>query len=150
MVSRATGLALGTLLIWGGGLASAADIYKWIDENGQTHFGTRPPVEVESEQVKPPPKPAIPADIGIERRRQFEQKQADYTLQRQQEKETQAQLAAEKAEREKNCTQSRKAVTDIKSYMNKRMFDSQGNYVEEADRLKNLAKAEESVTFWCD
>ncbi|HAC35223.1 MAG TPA: hypothetical protein DCF45_11955 [Gammaproteobacteria bacterium] len=150
MISRAAGLALGTLLVWGSGLVSAADIYKWVDENGQTHFGARPPTEVESEWVKPPPKPALPMDFGIELRKQFEQKQADYTVQRQQEKENKAQLEAEKVEREKNCAQSRKAVADIKSYMNKRMFDSQGNYVEEAERLKKLAKAEESASFWCD
>ncbi len=150
MIGKTTALVPGLFLTLASNFVCAADVYRWVDENGQTHFGGSPPVEVESEWVKPPPKPATPPGLGIELRKQFEQQQADYTRQRQQQKDEQAQIEAERTERAKNCAQSRKAIADIKGYMNKRMFDAQGNYVEEADRLKKLAKAEESAEFWCD
>jgi glutaredoxin len=34
------------------GVAEAASIKKWVDENGKTHYGERPPAEAESADVK--------------------------------------------------------------------------------------------------
>ena len=38
-----------------GGLAVAADIYKWVDANGVTHYGSSPPPGVKATRVGPPP-----------------------------------------------------------------------------------------------
>ena len=131
------------------GIASA-EAYRWTDADGQVHFGERPPANVQSEWVKPPPPPALAPDLGRELRNKFEQRQADYTSDRQAGKESAASAAAEAAERSKNCTQSRLAIADINKFMNKRMFDGDGNYVESADRLVKLNKAKESVEHWCN
>ena len=36
--------------------------YRWVDENGVTHYSQRPPVEQKSVEIKPPPPPATPPD----------------------------------------------------------------------------------------
>lgn len=131
------------------GLASA-EIYRWTDANGQVHFGERPPADVQAESVKPPPPPALSPDLGSELRSQFKQRQADYTSNRQASREAAANAAAEAAERAKNCAQSRAAIADINKFMNKRMFDSNGNYIESDARQAKLNKARESVEYWCD
>ena len=32
-----------------------ADMYKWVDEEGQTHYGDKPPASTKSETLRPPP-----------------------------------------------------------------------------------------------
>ena len=127
-----------------------ADVYRWTDDNGQVHFGERPPAGAKSESVKPPPPPALSPALGQALRSQIEQKQADYTRDRNQSKADEAKANAEAATRNKNCSQSRQAIASINKYMNKRMFDKDGNYVEEAGRQQKLAAAKKSVEHWCD
>lgn len=54
------GLFLGAMIA---GLAlapAAADVYRWVDEHGQVHFGDRPPADKDSERVKTRPPPSAP------------------------------------------------------------------------------------------
>lgn len=132
------------------GFSGAANVYRWTDANGQTHFGEQPPAGVDSDWVPPPPPPAIAPEIGKELRSQFEQRQTDYSDARQANKEADAKAKAESAERAKKCAQSRRAIANINKFMNKRMLDKAGNYVEQSDRQAQLAKAQESTKFWCD
>lgn len=44
--------------------ASASVIYRWIDEQGQIHYGDRPPPGVETHAIPPP----LPAGVGEELR----------------------------------------------------------------------------------
>ena len=129
---------------------AAAGVYRWVDDKGQVHFGEQPPTDVEAETVKPPPPPALSPKFGTELRKQFEQRQADYTAGRQATKKAQQEAADQAAERARNCAQSRAAIKSINQFMNKRMFDNQGNYIEQPAREKKLEKAKESVEFWCD
>lgn len=52
MKKIATGLA-GALLLAGFATAAAAEIYRWVDENGQAHYGDRPPKGAEAERILP-------------------------------------------------------------------------------------------------
>lgn len=36
----------------------SADVYKWVDEQGQTHYSQTPPMEQQAEMIKAPPPPA--------------------------------------------------------------------------------------------
>jgi hypothetical protein len=150
LISRNAQLILPALL-WGLVCAAPvnAEVYRWVDGAGQTHFGARPPPSADAEWVKPPPPPALNPELGQARRGEFEKRQADYTEARQSGKEAAAAKKAKTAERKKNCTQSRKAITDINRFMNKRMLDSAGNYVDQSDRKEKLKKAQESADFWC-
>ena len=130
--------------------SASADVYRWTDEKGQVHFGERPPTGIEGESVKPPPPPALSKSLGQALRSQIEQKQADYTRDRDQSKADEAKANAEAATRKKNCAQSRKAIASINKYINKRMFDKNGNYIEPAGRQQKLAEAKKSVEYWCD
>jgi len=148
--SRITHMLLPALL-WG--LVCAvpvnAEVYRWVDDAGQTHFGVQPPPGTDAEVVKPPPPPALNPELGQARRSDFEKRQTDYTEARKSGKEGAAAAKTKTAERKKNCTQSRKAITDINRFMNKRMLDKAGNYVEQSARQEKLKKAQESADFWC-
>lgn len=142
-------LTLMAILATLSGLVSA-EIYRWTDTNGQVHFGERPPADVQAESVKPPPPPALSPARGNELRSQFEQRQADYTNNRQANREAAENAAAEAAERAKNCAQARSVTADILEFMNKRMFDKEGNYMESDARQAKLKQARESAEHWCD
>jgi len=47
-------LLLGVLFIGVIAASHAGKIYKWIDENGQTHYSTFPPAQAETEKVRVP------------------------------------------------------------------------------------------------
>jgi predicted outer membrane lipoprotein len=44
---------LGVLLAAGFAATAAAEIYRWVDENGQAHYGDRPPKGAEVETIRP-------------------------------------------------------------------------------------------------
>ncbi|MEL0082483.1 MAG: DUF4124 domain-containing protein [Gammaproteobacteria bacterium] len=138
------------LFICGYSSLAPAGVYRWVDANGQVHFGERPPTGTEADEVQPPPPPALSPELGSELRKQFEQRQADYTTNRKATKKAQQEAADQAAERARNCAQSRAAINSINQFMNKRMFDDEGNYIEQPAREKKLAKAQESVEYWCD
>lgn len=50
----ALALTLGLLL----GAPSGAEVYKWVDQNGVTHYGQNPPPDTPSEQITTPSAPA--------------------------------------------------------------------------------------------
>jgi len=129
---------------------AAAEIYRWTDANGQIHFGEQPPAGVDSDWVKPPPPPAISPELGIEQRKKFEQRQTDYTNDRLNQQEVQAQATADDDARAKNCANARRAIESLNQSMNKRVLDEAGSYVERSDRQAKLKQAEESAQSWCD
>ncbi|MBU2953110.1 DUF4124 domain-containing protein [Marinobacter sp. F3R08] len=66
-------------------LAANAGVYKWVDANGQTHFGDRPPADAESSEVRIDPAPASFDAAARERVRRMmefvEQQQSERTAQ---------------------------------------------------------------------
>jgi hypothetical protein len=78
--------------------SQAAQIYKWVDAQGVTHFDAQPPAGQQAEQVnvqKPPPAPpasgAAPSTNDSEEQRIIDGK-------------VKKQVAGEAAKREENCT----------------------------------------------
>lgn len=72
-----------------------ADVYKWVDDQGQTHYSAQAPANQEAQLIKAPPPPAIlPADA---------QQKIDALIQQQSEAKTvqEEQLTKNKQEAEK-------------------------------------------------
>jgi len=126
-----------------------AEVYRWIDSDGQVNFGEQPPTGVDSDTVKSPPPPPISADLAREQRKQFEQRQTDYTNDMLNAKEAQAITDADTANRAKNCADARRVIENTKKSMGKRVLDEAGNLVEQSTRHEKLKKAEESAQYWC-
>ncbi len=68
-------------------------VYKWVDAEGRTHFGDRPPEQVSAQPVAVEP-PPISQDAAVEDR---QQRMTNFVEQSQQER-TERQAAAAKAE----------------------------------------------------
>lgn len=72
-----------------------AGVYKWVDANGRTHFGDRPPAEASSSEVSVKTAP-VSADVDA---RQRHEKMTDFLEQQQQEREERQAANAEAEEK---------------------------------------------------
>jgi len=100
-------LALATLLLALFGSAAWADVYRWVDQHGNTQYGDKPPPGAASERVRVTPL-APPPDEGELRRRQLLE-QADQDARRRLE-EQRARAAEEQAQREAQAARAQRCL----------------------------------------
>ncbi len=94
-------------------LASAfatAEVYKWVDADGNVHYGDRPPAAgVDARSMPPPPAPAEDADQeqrSLKQRRLLEAFEAE----RAERDRAEADAAAAKAQRTQKCERARRQL----------------------------------------
>lgn len=131
--------------------AAFAEIYKWVDENGQTHYTQQAPRDVPATVIKTPPPPAIDPNIA--------QQQVDDLIKQQEseekmsiEQQNQQKIAAEnKAEQEKNCKIAQQQLQQYQNNPGRRIMDADGNVTRltEEERQQKIKEAQENVTKYC-
>jgi len=86
--------------------ALATDVYKWVDEDGRIHYGDRPAGESAEAVEIEPRQPGT--DPELEQRRDKRDKLLEqFADERRREAEEAERLAAEKAQRKRECTRAR-------------------------------------------
>jgi len=127
-----------------------AEMYKWVDEEGNTHYTQQqPPAGVESEKLKPPP------DFDSSEAEKTLKKQQEY-LDKEREKRQQNAIAQqrkddEKARLEKNCELSRarlKSLTD-RPKVSEIQKDGSRVMMPEEKRQEEIAKSKEAIKEYC-
>lgn len=133
-----------------------AGVYKWVDDDGNVHFGDRPPLHKESSEVKIKKSPANnsgsspqSAEESKELRRKMLQV---YGEERAAKRELLAKKRADERKREINCINARdelKNILDASSLYEplaggkRRVFS-----FEEREASTNQARA--AVEYWCE
>lgn len=132
-------------------LFAIAGVYKWIDANGQTHFGDRPPAKAASSEVAVKAAPAS-VDAGA---RERHQKMTEFLEQQQEEREAR-QAANAKAEEnaEKQTELCRKLRARLKYLASVSTFyniNDQGErvYVNEDENTRIREDFREKVRSTC-
>jgi biopolymer transport protein ExbB/TolQ len=119
-------------------LSATAGVYKWVDANGQTHFGDRPPAQAESSEVAVKAAPASTDASARERH----QKMAEFLEQQQEEREARQAAnakAEEKAEKQAElCRKLRARLKFLASVSTFYNINDQGErvYVNEAENTR--------------
>jgi len=131
--------------------ATFAEIYKWVDENGQTHYTQQAPRDVPATVITPPTSPAISPNAA--------QQEVDDLIKQQEseekmslEQQKQQQIAAEnKAEQEKNCKIAQQQLQQYQNNPNRRIMDADGNVTRlaEEERQQKIQESKENVTKYC-
>jgi hypothetical protein len=133
-------------------LTSSADIYKWVDENGQVHYTQQAPADKTAKQIKTPPPPPLDTENS--------QKQVDDLIRRQQEAE--AQKKQEKAERreraqeakakKENCQTARTSYQRVKDNPGRRMMKEDGSvvYPTKEERQQTLDGLQKQINEFCN
>ncbi|SEA14410.1 DUF4124 domain-containing protein [Microbulbifer marinus] len=117
MKSLCGGLLLSVLLL-ASATALAADLYRWVDEDGKVHFGDRPPMEAKAENIEGELRPINSADAPPPQqtasRQQHNPEQEYEQRQRQRELRQQQRLtrACNAARRQLRLLQGRVAFVD--------------------------------------
>ena len=131
--------ALVVLMVLGFISVSAnAAVYKWVDANGQTHFGDRPPAKAASSEVTVKAAPAS-VDAGA---RERHQKMTEFLEQQQEEREARQAAnakAEEKAEKQAElCKKLRARLKFLASVSTFYNINDQGErvYVNEAENTQ--------------
>lgn len=92
-----------------------AGTYRWVDENGQTHFGDRPPANANSDEVKLDPASAEPDAIARQRHERMQEFLEQSEQQRAERNEREAREEALAAEQEARCEVLRGRLKYLKS-----------------------------------
>lgn len=128
-----------------------AEIYKWVDEQGNTHYGERPPQYGNANEVTIRKGPSAP-DPVLERHRQRQQKFLDVLQQEREEKKAkQNRKRREREEREMRCYRSKDELETYRSAGSLYEYDGQGNkvYLNDVEREKAIKRVEEDVRRYC-
>lgn len=149
---------------------ASAQSYKWVDKDGKVHYGDSPPPGAKVTPLKattaPPPPPAPAAKDGskdgakdpakdakkgpmttVEQEQAYRKRKLAEDEARKKEDEARASDAGKK----KNCEQSQQTVRQLESGQRIVRTDAKGEpyYVDDDQRVKELAAARTSAAEWC-
>lgn len=139
-------IVAGSLLLALSGSAMAAQIYKWVDAQGVTHFGAQPPTGQAAETlntVVAPPKPSTPAN-------KTEQPQSPDVEQRDIDRKVKEQVAAQEAERKRYCETLRTNLAQLENNPRVRVEENgEVRRVTEEERLSRIGDAKQKINEHC-
>ena len=129
-----------------------AEMYRYVDENGQVVYSQfRPNAATETSTVKAPPPP--PSTAGQSRQQLIDSLQQGADS-RQDKKDADKKAAADAAEQErqrKNCEAAKKNLANFTASDNRKLVDRDGNEMQMSDyqRKQQIKRAKEAVARDC-
>lgn len=146
-------LVLLLLVVWTAS-ASAAGVYKWVDEQGRVHYGERPPARTQAQEiaVKQAPPPPMPAEDEAARRDNQQRLLRAFEEEREQKKAQKQKSQEEEAKRERQCAVARDRVRRYETAARVYDLDEQGNrrILSDEERAVTEQRARQEVARWCD
>lgn len=141
-------LAVGILVLNG---TTMAAMYKWVDEQGVTHYSQHPPKDNAAQRMTPPPPPAEDPAAAQQRL----QEQVDAFDQRrgaaQEEAAAAEKAAAEQERRQQRCEAARRNLQSLQLGGGRRIRTPDGEYVRPTDayREEQMAQARKIIQENC-
>lgn len=134
-------LALAVFLLAG---PAGAQVYKWVDEKGATHYSEAPPQGRKSETIRidpPPPQGATPPGKSLQEQ---EGEFLDRQLRRQQQEEAEKRAREDKAANEARCAAARERLERLQAARRVFRRNAQGEPVIMSDEERQAAAEETS------
>jgi len=135
---------------------SYAEIYKWVDDNGQVHYSEKPPVRQKAEQIQiqstgnhsAPQRQQVDEENHLKKQQKLLKA---FEEERQYNKKQEAKNEKIEATRSRNCVI---AKSNLRSYETaNRIFkiDENGNrvYMPDSSRQQAIQRARDEVERWC-
>lgn len=129
----------------------AKKIYKWVDEQGNTHYGDAVPSSVGSAQeIIVPATPEVDPSVNT-RKQRTERLLESFQQERAEKRETQQAAAKELRKRRDNCERAKKSQYKYEHAAFLYSTDEDGNRVILGDEeyAIAMAKAQANVEQWC-
>ncbi|WP_237067778.1 DUF4124 domain-containing protein [Microbulbifer guangxiensis] len=133
-------------LILAGTTASADELYRWVDEHGQVHFGDRPPASASAEDVGEALTPINSADPT---RATTSVRQQPVDLERQYQQQQRQQLKRQQAQRAEACRRAQRDLSILRGPVI--LVDESGQQVRlsERERQQKAAALEQQIRQLC-
>jgi len=127
-----------------------AELYRWVDEQGQTHFSDQP-AHSQPHEIGVRPSPAAPQQPH-ERMDKTRRLLNAYQIERQQQREQQAKQKQQAEERRRNCLQARDRLRQYSETGSIYRLDDDGRrvYLSEQERTLLIASHRQAAADWCD
>ncbi len=136
-------------------ISADAAVYRWVDENGRTQFGDRPPAGRKADEVKIR-KQAQPGGAGApanaEQRRELQQRMLDaYRDEREAKQQAREKKAAQAAKRKRACAQAKDQLRSFEAAgsLYKLQPDGSRRYLSDQEYQSVLRKTRERVKQYC-
>ena len=146
-------LVISTVFLLDSRQSNSAEVYKWVDSKGRTHFGDKPPESAGSvkaiEITRPNPPSANP---NANQRRIKQQKLLKALSEERQERENLRRKAqADKAKKKKNCANTRRnlAVLERANLLYRKDKDGNRQYADEAQHKQLIQQYKTALKKHC-
>lgn len=127
--------------------AMAGSIYKWVDAQGVTHFGTKPPQGVQAEPINP----VVPQPSSTPQRAQPSREESSSDKQQDVEKDVKAKIEEDQAALESYCLQVRTNLVQLQNNPRVRL-EEEGELrrLTEEERQAKIEEAQKAISENCD
>ena len=139
-------LLLTTLMIFAGSIS--AGLYKWVDNEGNVHYSQKRPANKQYKRLKaPPPAPANSQPLYNSSK---PEKKASKATNKNPNKTVEAETAKNKKIRADNCVKAKKNLNTLQ--VNRRIRDKDGNLIiiDDNVRAKQIEKAKQAISEFCN
>ena len=149
---------LSCLMLWAA--SSPAQMYKWVDERGVTHYSEKPPPGRKSQQIQPAPaspaapatsQPGNPAQTWSDQERDFRRRaiERDQAAEKKRKKEDEERYRAEM--RRERCLEAQRAVSALGESRPVYSINQKGEreYVDDDARPAAMQRAKQNVETYC-
>jgi len=130
---------------------SAAQVYKWVDEDGQTHFSQFPPEQNKADKIDVNAPTSANSKAAAENLEKMRQTLREQAVDRVTETEDEKKAAAEAERMAENCKKAKQQLLDLQN--NGRIFRTLENgereWYDEKGREKLIANAQKQVDKYC-
>ncbi len=132
---------------------AVSGVYRWVDENGKTYYGDRPPAQEQAEEIEQKQQPASsltsPAqNSSAENRQRLLDR---YQQEREEKKEAARQKREETEKQKRNCELARERLKYYESYplLYEKLPDGERRYLSAEEKDEDMKKLREAVAHWC-
>ena len=125
-----------------------AEMYKWVDENGNVHYGDTPPSKNQSEKMKPAPAADEKEAQRLKQRTtKILQRQHQVDAARSKNKQASKKAESKKVSIEKRCKHAKAELVFYKKRGRHSVLDLEGNLtkVKPAERKQKIIKLESFI-----
>ena len=141
---------LGVLALWALVMPAVAQVYKWVDDKGATHYGERPPQDKKAEELKRGATSPEPAP-GTAVQPNWQERDLEFKRRRIEAEQAEAVAKQREASQKQACYQARDQLARMKSAGRLYRLDGKGErvYESEGERNASIARMEQLAAERC-
>ena len=140
------------LLLWLAAAGASAEVYKWVDEQGEVHYGDRPPVEgARADTLALPPAPSRDAE-QVEREFMRQRLLDAFEAERREAEQARTEAKAAKRDRELRCARLAEQLARFEraNIVYNEGDDGERIYMSDEERRRAARQARDWMTRHCD